>query len=475
MTIAWGHLAVSSVGAQAQTDASGASPSDAAPLVPAVEEANLFSEMMTGGAMVSAYIWVLGLAFAVSLLTTPIMRRLAQANGIVDLPDARRKNHAAPVAYLGGVAILFGWMGGAMLAYSGVLGEIALGMPVSILIGAVAICLTGVIDDVYGIRARVKIGGQLIAAAALAHQGVGVILAQAAFDLIHLGDILPYWFVYVVGSVGLIAVMVIGGCNSLNLIDGLDGLSSGVTAIASIGFLAIAVIYATRNPEVPADQHAARIILSLATLGAVLGFLPYNFRPASIFMGDAGSLLLGYLCVANMLLYGQQSSWVPLLMVTACLIVFALPITDTTLAIFRRALAGQNIFAPDSMHIHHMLRRSGLSVVHSVLVMYAAGAVFAAIGVMMVLFELQWRYMLLAFFLIYGLLLAFGIKYSQVLTAREEAERRATEAVIAAGLDASDGQPEVPAAASEAELTRPAPAGGLLTDEDEGYDPAKLN
>ncbi|MEM6392257.1 MAG: MraY family glycosyltransferase [Planctomycetota bacterium] len=382
---------------------------------------------------VDQFLPVLAIAFLVTLVVTPLFRRLAIRNGIVDVPDARRKNHTAPVAYLGGIAILFGWLAGVLMVYVGVPGysrEVVL--PSSLVLGAAAITLCGLFDDVYGIRARVKIGGQLIAAAALASQNVGTNITQGIVNLAGLEAVIPGWVVYYGGAI-LIGALVIGGCNALNLIDGLDGLAAGVTAIAIAGFLIIAGIVASRLPG-PGD--ATRIVMCLAILGAVLGFLPYNFRPASIFMGDAGSLLLGYLCVAMFLLFGENAGLQPLKYVTACLVVFALPILDSSLAIVRRKLDGRPVFAPDAMHIHHMLKRSGMGTVQAVLTMYGIATLFAVIGVTMVAFDTRWRWLLLSFFVIYASLIVVGYRYSKVLLAQEQGESHA-QAEVEGGVEAT--------------------------------------
>ncbi|HEX7010996.1 MAG TPA: MraY family glycosyltransferase [Phycisphaeraceae bacterium] len=375
------------------------------------------------------YLWVLIAALVASLVMTPLMRRLALSNGIVDWPDLKRKAHVQPVAYLGGVAILLGWLTGIAVAmmtephnndlthshYSSV------NFPLSIILGAGVITLTGLFDDVYGISPRVKIGGQLFAAAALAWQDVGTRLAASSLGLLGLHP--PDWVTYLLGTF-IIAVFVIGGCNSLNLLDGLDGLAAGVTGIATAGFLAIAAILAVRSydavagPGVDAWIDPVRIVMCLAILGAVLGFLPYNFNPAAIFMGDAGSLLLGYLGAATILLFAQTSGKGPLL-VTAALIVFALPITDTSLAIIRRKLRGRPIFSPDCEHIHHLLRRSGLSVKQAVGVLYSLAAAFAVLGCSLVMMQLRWRYVLAVFFVMYAAIMVTAYLYGRRLARLE--------------------------------------------------------
>ncbi len=407
--------------------------------------------------LLSPYIGVLIVAFLISLIATPMMRSLAVKNGVVDWPDLKRKNHAVPVAYLGGVAIFLGWFAGVCAGFvlprfgiaGGEAGSVV--FPLSIILGAGVITLTGFFDDVYGIRARVKIGGQLFAAAALASQNVGVQLTENALNVLHipweslndftvLGSPVGDMLVYVVGT-ALLAAFVIGACNAVNLIDGLDGLASGVVGIAMLGFLAITVIFALRVSEadlaeIPSQflEHPVRIVMCLAIIGAILGFLPYNFNPASIFMGDAGSLLLGYLAAATILLFSDTGGWA-LKLTTAMLIVFAVPITDTSLAIIRRKMRGYPITAPDNQHIHHLLRRSGLSVKQSVMVMYAAGLGFAALGVTMVALDWSWRYILVVFCLLYGTIMAVSFKYGayQLELERRQQAERAEQAKLADG------------------------------------------
>lgn len=370
--------------------------------------------------VVAPYMGIFFVAFFVAIVTTPLMRMLAVRNGIVDLPDLKRKNHIEPVAYLGGVAIFLGWVIAIAMAHLVAPGHPALALArgnplLMIMLGAGAITLTGFFDDVYSISPRVKIGGQLFAAAALANYNVGTQLIDLVFSNIGVQSlVLGGWDAlplinYVLGT-ALIAAMVIGGCNSMNLIDGLDGLASGVTVIAGIGFLSMAAYVALDHPDLMKDP--VRIAVCLALIGAVLGFLPYNFNPASIFMGDTGSLLLGYLCIASILLYADAGGR-SLLLVTAGLIVFAVPITDTSLAIFRRKMQGKPILSPDSQHIHHLLRRSGLSVKKSVGVIYLAATMFAVLGYTMVAMELRWRYVLAVFFVIYGFIVVTAYKYGR--------------------------------------------------------------
>lgn len=382
---------------------------------------------------------VLALSLGASLILTPIMRKLALANGIVDLPDARRKAHAKPVAYLGGLAIFLGWLVGLCVfvgmrfgneesnTFDQLLGE-NLSAIAFIALGATAIVLTGLFDDVYGMRARVKIGGQLFAAAAIAQTGAIDDTLTRSFALLNLA---PSSFMMDVMGTAMIGVLVVGCCNAMNLIDGLDGLSSGVTAIAMAGMLAICALVLARyhNDAYIVSHLGIPILLTVATIGAVAGFLPYNFNPASIFMGDTGSLLLGYLCVTTILFMGRLDNDAGLspVVFTAAVICFALPMTDTALAIVRRKLNGRPIFAPDSMHMHHMFRRCGLSVKKSVLCMYALGLVFAITGISLVALSVRWRLALAIFGFTVLLILVVGYRVSCRLEATEAAHPKPAE------------------------------------------------
>lgn len=363
------------------------------------------------------YMGVFVVAFLVTLVATPIMRRLAVAHGIVDRPSDARKMHRVPIAYLGGVGVFLGLMGGILYSIFGTriegmitfhpspagypVDDISGAVPISVILGISVIMMIGLLDDVVGISPRIKVVGQLMAAAALAYQDVGVKVAAGLllplaewiglptthlpgyetigwliplpFAVPGLGASIFVDFVYWTGT-AVIAVFVLGGCNASNLIDGLDGLLTGVTGICVAGLLFIALSLAL-NDDGPRD--AQRIVLCMALLGACMGFLPHNFNPATIFLGDCGSLMLGFTTVVIILTLGDTGKTH---LVFAGLIIYAIPIIDTSLAIVRRRLAGKAISDPDSNHMHHMLRRA-MGVKRAVLSMYAFGLGFALLGV----------------------------------------------------------------------------------------------
>jgi UDP-GlcNAc:undecaprenyl-phosphate GlcNAc-1-phosphate transferase len=343
--------------------------------------------------LLSSYTPVFVAALIATLIATPIVRRIAIATDIIDHPDQGRKQHAYPIAYLGGLAIFAGVLAG--IAASGIFtsGQAAIlqGVPLSIVVGMLAIVFTGLADDIWKWDPRLKIAGQLIAAAALAIEDVGPQLVSGVLSAIcgEPKDILfsigafsvPNSELYYWLGTAVTAIFVIGGCNAANLIDGLDGLLTGTTTIMALGFLAISLTMAyalpVENPET--SLAGTRIILSLILLGATLGFLPYNFNPAVIFLGDCGSLLIGFLSVVIIMTFGEFGTTK---YSVAGLICFGLPILDTTLAIIRRKVAGLSMSDADSNHIHHRLKRYfGGSVRKAVLTLYAIALGFTLLGV----------------------------------------------------------------------------------------------
>src|SRR5690606_27334481 len=170
------------------------------------------------------------------------------------------------------------------------------------------------------------------------------------------------------------ALFVLGACNASNLIDGLDGLVTGTTAITTAGLLIVALSLAAID-DGPRDRP--RIVLCMALLGACLAFLPHNFNPATIFLGDCGSLLLGFATIVVVLTLGDTGKTQ---FVLAGLIMYAVPIIDTVLAIVRRKLAGRSISEADDQHLHHMLCRT-LGVKGAVLALYGVAGAFTVLGV----------------------------------------------------------------------------------------------
>jgi len=323
---------------------------------------------------------VLGFLIALWVTTafTPIARKIAAAGHVYDLPDGGLKPHEQPVPYLGGLAMFLGWAGAmvyGIAAYPG-----GRGWFVGLLIAGAIMTALGLVDDVWSIRPRVKLLGQVVAAGVLLAFGMGTRLIMVFVDggnwLLGTSIVLPEWLVLGLSGVAVVA-LVIAFSNAMNLIDGLDGLCSGVSAIISLGLAGIALHWALYSVSVTGDP--VRIVLALAILGASLGFLPYNFNPAKIFMGDAGSMLLGFSAAAMVILFGTEEGSI-LRWILGALMVCALPLFDTTLAVVRRLRNRRPIMAGDRSHFYDQLVDRGLSVRQTVLVCYALAVLFAALG-----------------------------------------------------------------------------------------------
>ena len=391
--------------------------------------------------VLQGYIGVAAVAFVVTLLATPLVRKLAISNGIVDRPSEARKIHRVPIAYLGGVAVYVGLIAGILYSYFAERFPALIDhlepnaiehpvVPLWIVGGMTVIMLVGLIDDVWGMHPRLKVGGQLFAAACLAWGQIGTNVAAGVLtptlgawlhnpDLTWLifretpliGGPLEFDLIYWTGT-AIIAVFVLGSCNAANLIDGLDGLLTGVTSIATTGFLIIA---RGMSVAVDCDFDWPRVVLCLAVLGACLGFLPHNFNPANIFLGDCGSLLLGYCAAAMILSLGDTGKT---FLVLAGLIIYAIPIMDTALAIVRRKLAGKRMSDPDSDHLHHMLKRA-FGVKGAVFALYGIGLGFMVLGVLVSTTRARFIYALAA------VVIAYIAVYAIKIARREQIEKQA--------------------------------------------------
>jgi len=290
----------------------------------------------------------------IALVVTPIVKRIAFWVGAVDLPDARKVHHE-PMPRLGGLAIYFAFVTGMFCS-----GSFDWDM-VIILVGATLIVVVGVLDDIYQLPAKVKLAGQILAAMIPVLAGIRIEWIANFWG----GDYIYFETL----SIPLTVFWIVAFTNVVNLIDGLDGLAAGVGAIGSftIAFLASQAGYG--------DTAYIYAILC----AAIVGFLPYNFNPASIFMGDTGSMFIGYIVGAFSVDGVVKTAATISLLVPA--IVFGLPIMDTAFAILRRYHNGVPIFKPDKGHIHHRLLALGLTQREAVLIMYAITIALALIAV----------------------------------------------------------------------------------------------
>ena len=297
--------------------------------------------------MLSVYGFPFMLAMFVSYVLTPYIKKLAFKIGAVDRPD-NRKVHKKIMPRLGGLAIYIAFMIGCVASM-----EITWDI-FGILLGGTLIVALGVADDVYQLPAKVKLLGQIAAACVL-------VIFDIRIEWVN--NPLGGYFYLDMLSIPFTIFWVISFTNVVNLIDGLDGLAAGVSAIASLTVILVSVQMGY--------FHVA--ILTAALAGAIIGFIRYNFNPATIFMGDTGSMFIGYM-LAAISVYGAVKTAATIALIVPA-IALGLPILDTAFAIMRRYVNGRPIFQPDKGHLHHRLLATGMSHKETVLFMYGITAV----------------------------------------------------------------------------------------------------
>ncbi len=331
------------------------------------------------------YALTLAIAAALTYLLTPVARRLAVALGAM-APVRDRDVHAIPTPRLGGLAMYAGFGGGMLVAsrlphLGATFREYQVPLQ-AVILAAGVICALGVVDDRWGLDPVSKLAGQTLAAGVMVLQGVQISYLPNLVrpdGYISLGD----W------GVPLTVLLVVVTINAVNFVDGLDGLAAGVVGIAALSFLAytyqLAVVHGLERLTPPA-------LVAAALAGACVGFLPHNFNPARIFMGDSGSMLIGLLLAAATI--GVTGSVDPtvirgldlfpaLLPLLLPLAVLAVPVVDLVLAVVRRTRHGRSPFSPDKLHLHHRLLKLGHSQTRAVLIMYLWTALVAFTAVAM--------------------------------------------------------------------------------------------
>ena len=309
-------------------------------------------------------------------LATPVVIRLAIRSGWVVKPGGRHV-HDRTTPTSGGLGMLFGFgvsLGLCRLLFPTAFDGFKHNELIALAVGGVMICALGGVDDRYRLRAKLKLIWQILAAAALAGGGVLVVLIS---NPLHSGAMLV---VPKLLAVPLTIAWIVAVTNAINLIDGLDGLAAGVSAIACAALSLIAAQHASFDPSAtPALQLQATVALLAAALsGAAAGFLPWNFNPARIFMGDFGAYFLGFVMGALTVLGAFKMAasiaiFVPLL-------VLIVPLFDTTLSTWRRYRSGQPLFRADRYHLHHQLLDAGLSQRQIVALMYAVTFICSAVA-----------------------------------------------------------------------------------------------
>ena len=304
-------------------------------------------------------------ALVVGLVVTPIVREFAHRRELLDLPGGR-KVHQVPIPRLGGVAmaIAFGFaIAGATIADPDLGSTLGLrpNRAPAILVGVGLLLLVGIVDDTRGMKAMVKLTFQVAIAGLAWWAGLSIEQLHFPWGIVELGPL----------SLPLTVAWIVGVINAVNLIDGLDGLAAGVvlTVLGGFGLLAAA------------DGVDPTLYLIAATMGAAVGFLAYNLHPATIIMGDTGSMVLGFVVAAIAISLTQdgvhpRAPWVPI-------VALGVPLLDTAWAVVRRTARGEAVFVADRGHIHHQLLRLGLSQRDAMLSLSAVSAALAMIAVLL--------------------------------------------------------------------------------------------
>ena len=333
------------------------------------------------------------LSFFSAMLATSLCKNMALKFGIVDKPDNLVKTHKDSVAYLGGVGMLTGLVVGILAGIYCLRGQDyfpeALSWLLAVMAGGTIACFVGLIDDIFDIKPWQKILGQGAAAGALILVGIKPTL-QYFFSPFGLD--LPQNLEVIFG-IPIVIFFVLGATNSLNLLDGLDGLCAGVTGIIALAMLLLAVHLGTWDFSVTGDP--VRVIICLGLFGAVAGFLPFNRHPAKIFMGDAGSMLLGFIIAALMILFAEKVPrwWM------ASIVVFGLPILDTAVAVVRRLANKRPLFLSDRGHIYDQMIDRGIPLKKTVVICYALAGFYALTGVIMS--QIRTRYALVVYVIVF--------------------------------------------------------------------------
>ena len=303
------------------------------------------------------------IAFIFTFATTPVVRRLAYKIGAVDIPKDKRRVHKRPTPRIGGLAILFGFLV-AVMSFNDDWSK----STIAILIGVAILGVLGIIDDCKELDAKLKFVVQIIAALVVVLYGdirISVFSNPNVFSE-NPFLILPPW-----ASIIITVLWIVFMTNAVNFIDGLDGLAAGVSAIMSMSLVFIAMTY-----------HEYTIaIMGVALMGSCFGFLPFNFNPAKIFMGDTGSTFLGFM-LAVLSVQGMFKSYavisfaVPILML-------GLPLFDASFAMVRRVMNGKSPMVADRGHLHHRLYDMGFSQKQTVFILYAISGVLGITAILL--------------------------------------------------------------------------------------------
>lgn len=307
------------------------------------------------------------ISVVVAYAATPLSIRIANIFGIIDKPKDERRVHKKPIPRFGGMGIFMGSMAGLMIP-AGMNDKVPIAM-----LGGLLMYTLGVVDDIYDIKPVIKFGGQVLIASIVYALGVRITFISNYFGAAgadsHANLILSAGVGY------LITVFwIVGITNAVNLMDGLDGLAAGSTAIMALSLAYIAYIHGSRLGSMPV------CIALVAVAGGCIGFLPYNFSPAKTFMGDGGALYLGYMIAVLSVISPLKRATVVGALIP--MLTLAVPIFDTAFAMLRRMLKHESIMHADKGHLHHHLMAAGFGQRRSVLIMYGIVGIMGIVAVL---------------------------------------------------------------------------------------------
>lgn len=295
------------------------------------------------------YIAAFASAFAISIVMTPIAKVISEKVGAIDYPKDRGM-HKKPMPRMGGIAIVCGFLI-TVLMLSPFINELETKKLMGLIIGSAIIAVLGAVDDVKNLSAKLKLAVQIIAALVVVASGVRIHFV-----------VWPFAAVFDALSIPFTMVWIIGVTNAVNIIDGLDGLAAGVSSIAALCIMVLCILTGSETA----------VVLMAAIAGACIGFLPRNFNPAEIFMGDIGATFIGFvLSVTSIIGVFKGYTLLALVVSVFCL---GLPIFDTLFAMGRRALSGKPIMQADRGHLHHRLIDKGYSQKQAVITLYVISA-----------------------------------------------------------------------------------------------------
>ncbi len=295
------------------------------------------------------------ISFLIVVFLTPYVKKLAIRLKAVDVPKSARKIHHTTMPRMGGLAIFIAFVF-CVVIFIPLRKEV-----IGLLLGSTFIVAMGILDDIKELSSKVKLAGQVVAAVILYASGVKIEWLTSPFGgMLYMGHF----------SFFLTVFWIVGITNTINFIDGLDGLASGVSSIISFTILVIAI----------RDGNHAVALMMAAVMGGTLGFLPYNFNPAKIFMGDTGSLFLGYILAGVSVMGAYKNATI---LLTFSIFALGLPIFDTAFAIIRRFVHGKPIMEADRGHMHHRLLDMGFSQRQAVVILYLISASFGVIAILL--------------------------------------------------------------------------------------------